>query len=522
MATVRLVSSRPTPGVGRTKPFDLAVREHCEHLFRSPEFDASERSRKFLRFVVDETLDGRGDCLTQASIATAVFGRDSSFDAVMDPIVRVQAGRLRRSLERYYLLTRHSSPFQIELPKGRYAPVFAKAGLENPEAPIVDVQEPEDRPTVAVLTFETTSGVDAEFAARLKDEVATELFRYGTVRVVRKRDLVEGTSAPVAPRFELRGSVRRVGEDSWVIATLVDRKSGVQLWSEEFHTHAGTGSWSCSLDDIGRVIAACVGGEHGIVLRQLVSEVHPMGAILRSHHFLLVRHPGDPGPAIRALEQLSTREPENPLAWTQLARLGLANYAYELSGLHTPIEATIDHACQAVMLDPMGVRANCVLAAALLVKGELPAARERIDRTLRHHGDSLVYREVLGWQLALCGDWERGMAIVRDADSRNPYCLPYLRHAMWADHLRRGEFDQAYSAALEYRDASGFWPQLMAASCLGHLDRADEARLRVTELLAAKPDFQARGRTLVSRFIKPLELSSTIFRGLAKAGLTLA
>ena len=42
----------------------------------------------------------------------------------MDPIVRIQAGRLRRSLERYYLLSGKDDPVRIELPKGTYVPVF--------------------------------------------------------------------------------------------------------------------------------------------------------------------------------------------------------------------------------------------------------------------------------------------------------------------------------------------------------------------------------------------------------------
>ena len=104
--------------------FEDSVREHCDCLLRSPQLDASARSRAFLRFVVDETLDGRGDQLNQAAIATAVFGRGRDFDAVLDPIVRVQAGRLRRALERYYRLPGQMHPVSIELPKGSYTPVF--------------------------------------------------------------------------------------------------------------------------------------------------------------------------------------------------------------------------------------------------------------------------------------------------------------------------------------------------------------------------------------------------------------
>src|SRR3954471_16999512 len=108
------------------EPFAADVRQHLDRVLRSPHFDGSTRSREFLRYVVEEVLAGRGAYLKQAAIAVEVFGRQPDFDAVIDPIVRVQAGRLRRSLERYYLLSGDADALRIELPKGSYAPVFTE------------------------------------------------------------------------------------------------------------------------------------------------------------------------------------------------------------------------------------------------------------------------------------------------------------------------------------------------------------------------------------------------------------
>src|SRR4030095_4580741 len=93
-----------------------SVRSHLERILRSGHFDASTRSREFLQYVVQEVLAGRAAYLKQAAIAVEVFGRKPDFDAVIDPIVRVQAGRLRRSLERYYLLSGELDSISIELP----------------------------------------------------------------------------------------------------------------------------------------------------------------------------------------------------------------------------------------------------------------------------------------------------------------------------------------------------------------------------------------------------------------------
>jgi hypothetical protein len=113
------------------------------------------------------------------------------------------------------------------------------------------------------------------------------------------------------------------------------------------------------------------------------------------------------------------------------------------------------------------------------------------------------------------------MSIVRDAMKRNPHHLPHAYHGLWADHLRRGEFEEAYAAALEYRDPSFFWRSMMRACCLGHLGRAAEARAMVEELRKEKPAIEERGRTLIGYYIKPPELRERVFEGLRKAGLKL-
>jgi adenylate cyclase len=174
-----------------------------------------------------------------------------------------------------------------------------------------------------------------------------------------------------------------------------------------------------------------------------------------------------------------------------------------------------------VLLDPAGIRVRCVLAAALLVKGELEAARNELEQTLRISGDSLVYREIVGWLLALAGEWGRGIEIMHDTAQRNPYCLPHVKFGAWADHVRRGEYEQAYVAALEYQDTAFFWRSLMIASCLGHLDRLGEARASVDELLRAKARFAQRGRTLIGYYLKPAELRENVIEGLRRAGLDL-
>ena len=110
-----------SPGSG-IDPTD--IRAALVQLFASQPFRKSAQLTNFLRFVVEETLAGRGDRIKAYTIATAALGRDETFDPQADPIVRVEAARLRRALRSYYANGGADDPIVVELPTGTYTPVF--------------------------------------------------------------------------------------------------------------------------------------------------------------------------------------------------------------------------------------------------------------------------------------------------------------------------------------------------------------------------------------------------------------
>ncbi|WP_275168282.1 hypothetical protein [Bradyrhizobium sp. CSS354] len=95
-----------------------------ECILSSQHFPASERRRAFLRFIVEETLAGRGDSLKGYTVALAVFGRKETFDPQADPVVRLEARRLRRDLDSYYVGAGRDDAVRIVVPKGSYVPYF--------------------------------------------------------------------------------------------------------------------------------------------------------------------------------------------------------------------------------------------------------------------------------------------------------------------------------------------------------------------------------------------------------------
>ncbi|WP_160003812.1 hypothetical protein [Rhizobium sp. 18055] len=104
------------------------IRDQLDRILNSPEFQAPDRGRRFLKYVVEEALEGRSEQLNAHTIAEVVFGRGAGFDAQSDPVVRIEAGRIRRALERYYLVCGRDDPVRITIPKGHYIPSFEQCG----------------------------------------------------------------------------------------------------------------------------------------------------------------------------------------------------------------------------------------------------------------------------------------------------------------------------------------------------------------------------------------------------------
>jgi hypothetical protein len=100
------------------------VLQELERILSSKHFKSADRCKQFLRYVVLGKLDGHVERLKERTIGTEVFQRPPGYATGDDPVVRVQAGEVRRRLEQYYQEVLQPSPVRIELPVGSYAPVF--------------------------------------------------------------------------------------------------------------------------------------------------------------------------------------------------------------------------------------------------------------------------------------------------------------------------------------------------------------------------------------------------------------
>jgi TolB-like protein/Tfp pilus assembly protein PilF len=148
------------------------IRAALGRVAGSAAFAASPRMQDFLRYVVEETLAGRGGEIKGYSLALEVFRRGDSFDPANDSVVRVEAARLRRTLGAYYEGEGREDPVIIGIPRGGYVPDFrlrpngaAPPQLEpvQPEPPATaagaPVRQPDIKPKRLSASWKATAAV---------------------------------------------------------------------------------------------------------------------------------------------------------------------------------------------------------------------------------------------------------------------------------------------------------------------------------------------------------------------------
>jgi tetratricopeptide (TPR) repeat protein len=124
-------------------------------------FSSAERNTRFLRYVVEHTLDGKAHEIKETVIATEVYGRSTEYDPKSDSIVRVEATRLRRKLRSYYENEGRDSSVRIHLPSGTYVPnieILPAPAVEAPPPVAEPAPEPEAPHPVAPAPVQQSKG----------------------------------------------------------------------------------------------------------------------------------------------------------------------------------------------------------------------------------------------------------------------------------------------------------------------------------------------------------------------------
>lgn len=222
-------------------PSPEAVRTQTDRILASPDLKRSQSLSRMLRFVVEETLNGNGQELKEYRLGVDVFERGADFDPRIDPVVRIQAAKLRSRLAEYYASEGRDDRVQISIMKGGYVPTFTLVHAREEKRPAFKT----DRQSIAVLPFVNISA-DPEneyFTDGLTEELINVLTAAPGLRVVartsafsfknRPKDIRE-IGAQLNAEAVIEGSVRRNGNQLRVTAQLVEVSSGYHLLSRSY------------------------------------------------------------------------------------------------------------------------------------------------------------------------------------------------------------------------------------------------------------------------------------------------
>ncbi|MCG6928706.1 MAG: hypothetical protein LJF30_25805 [Acidobacteria bacterium] len=523
------------------KPSPEEIRSQLERILGHRDFEASVRLRDLLRYVVEETLAGRGHRLKGYTIATEVFGRGKDFDANLDPIVRIQAGRLRRALERYYLVGGGDDPVLISVPKGGYVASFARNDRSAPTpAPSVF----ETVPTlplgvsVAVMPLKQIppSAESRSFGEGLTEDLCHELDRYQDLVVIPFR----GTALPadggkdgepsrmLGARFLLEGSVRRSGGEVKVSVRLIDGAEGHrQVWAQGYRRPLSPSSLIGIQEEVARSVATAVGGEYGAISQRLAKKARKVPpanlgtyeAVLCFYDYERSLNPELGAQCLAALQAAVRREPDYGPCWSALSTMMRNAYILDLKGFEDPRGRMAEYAQRGARLASRSQMARGVLAHSHFVLGEREAFLREMETALALNPGSPFWVGAAGYLLILADEGERGRPLLERAIAMNPCHPGWFHHALYVHHHVRGDYERAHQETLKVGFDVAHWGPLLRAAVLGPLGRAAEARSAVSELLDLVPDFESRARDLASRPILSDAVVDALLDGLRKAGM---
>lgn len=210
-----------------------AVSSELDKILSSSTFIRSKRLGRFLRFTVEQCLEGRQGALKEYLVGVEVFNKLETFDPRIDSIVRVEARRLRSKLEKYYQTEGNDDNIVIQFRKGSYVPQILSREQLNAMGGIDGVGLTNGRKSIAVSGF-SNLGVDpahSYFCSGLTEDVISALTKVPPLRVIARTN---GSGEEPKSDYVLEGSVRKQGDRLRISAQLIDTANNMYIWSETY------------------------------------------------------------------------------------------------------------------------------------------------------------------------------------------------------------------------------------------------------------------------------------------------
>lgn len=466
-----------------------AVRAQLARIVESPAFARAPRLRRFLTYCVEAALEGRRERLKEYALGVDVFDRGPGFDPKADPIVRVDARRLRERISAYYGREGVGDPVEITLSPGGYAPVFRlRSGGRTVQQGVV-------RLAVAPFQAPPDDAPAQRFAEGLTDELLLALTGRPQVRVIAAPRAPHDASESVALAQELdaqtllTGKVRREGGRLRVRAALTAAADGAQTWADRYDAPADDIDALVALpDELARRIAAVVAPrlapEPSGRRRPQTRDLEAYELFLRGRRVIQGARLQTLPEAFELLKAATTRDPGFAEALAELAQAHFLSFLFMLAPPREALAASRRAAEAALAVDQEQAAAHAYLArVSAVLDCDFAAAEAGLDRALAIDPTNTNARHARAvWLLAPLGRLDEAVAELAALLDRDPYSLTIrMDHARVLTYARRFEeavrhlelilaFDDAFPAA--------WWALGFLYERLGRMEEARAAHAR--------------------------------------------
>jgi tetratricopeptide (TPR) repeat protein len=521
-------SNRPTD-----VPSTAEVRAELARIAGSEVFRGSPQLAAFLTFVVEATLAGDSGRIKGYTIAVEALGRSADFDPQTDAIVRVEATRLRRALERYYASEGAANRAIITLTRGSYVPTFSYRGLvEKPPAglpaSLADLPPGNGMPVLLVEPFDLIGhdGKPLNAATALQDKLCDAFARFDTVNVV--SGATTAADRALTPAYRLLGSIEYRDDGTIHVGfRLLDSSNDAVVWSQVFDRLRRQDSRAAAEDAIITELCAVL--------------VQPYG-VIRSHE--RTRHistgQGDPryrafleaSDALRSfdheqhirardsLEHLIRIDPSFAIGYAMLAALYGRQHLYGPHDQDDDFEAN-DRALElirrAIEMRPESALAYQILFAILFFRQDVEAAFAAGDKALARNPYDITLQTDYAGRLIMIGEVARGMEMLaRTAEFgvvRPSWYHFYFFLGSYLTQDLTGMMHHAHQITGAPNYPLGFVARTLAAAAAGEYERAQNA---LDALWRLNPQWRSIPRSELGRFFPSAAVADRLARDLGR------
>ncbi len=487
-----------TPGAALPADDASEVVSELTRVLGSAAMSKSPRSRDFLAYIVTETLAGRGERLSERTVGRRAMGRADTFDGRFDASVRVRASRVRKALEDYYSGEGRADRLRIELPSGSYLPRFVRSAPT--ELPTM-VEGKDVESTVVVVQFAVSGEIRADLiATTISELIAQRLVTFPGLRVVGPATARSQNPRLIGReldgRFVLQGSVGFRDGLVRLSARLTDAARGDVVWAATETIDAGTlRGFEVEEQWAGRV-AAELGDYAGVVYRRAAQK--PSGSVGPEEYaawlaFQAYIEEGNHATLRAADEALATAMDAGIRSPLILAMRGSTRAVQAAYGMSQDPEADLaaaeELARQALAEDPGSGHAHSVLGTVALIRHQWDLARKHAANAAEAGPFHPTILATAGTLIANAGDWEQGVALLRESLRLNPRHPGYMHTLLAQDRIMVDDDAAALAEASLVHAPGAIWGPLFRAMALAGLGHTEQARHEMDAVLAIDPTF---------------------------------